>query len=56
MPLKPNNIIQAAEVDLKRRQRNVLRHRGELSSEAEIYAFYAPHVRHCQGSPPRYSA
>jgi hypothetical protein len=43
--LKPRNILQAAEADLKRRERNVKRYQGELSSEVELYAFYGPHVR-----------
>jgi hypothetical protein len=45
MSLKPQNIVQAAEADLKRRERNIKRHRGELSSDIEHYAFHASHVR-----------
>jgi hypothetical protein len=49
MSLKPRNIVQAAEADLARRKRNMLRHKGEPTpghgDETEIYAFYAPHVR-----------
>lgn len=45
MSLRPRNIIQAAKADIARRQRNMHRHQGKLSSQMELYAFYAPHVR-----------
>jgi len=45
MSLKARNLIQAAQADLKRRERNVLRWKGQLSSDAEYYAFHAAHVR-----------
>jgi hypothetical protein len=45
MTLRPRNIVQAAEADIARRQRNMARHEGRLSSQMELYAFYAPHVR-----------
>lgn len=45
MSLKPRNLIQAAKADLARRERNVLRHEGRLSSDVEHYAFHAAHVR-----------
>jgi hypothetical protein len=50
MPLKPNNIIQAASADLARRSRNKYRHEMaaqgvEVLGDVEHYAFYAPHVR-----------
>lgn len=50
MSLRPRNIIQAAEADLKRRERNVARYGGRLSSPHELYAFYAPHVRRAENA------
>lgn len=46
MSLRPRNIIQAAEADLKRRARNKARSEG-----FEHYAFYAPHVRRARDIP-----
>jgi len=49
MSLKPQNLIQAAEADLRRRERNVARHKGlplgGFGLKTEQYAFHAPHVR-----------
>jgi hypothetical protein len=49
MTLKSRNLIQAAEADLKRRERNKRRHQGDWlgpkGDTFEHYAFHAPHVR-----------
>lgn len=58
MPLKPQNIVQAAEADMKRRERNKERHelakRGltirHYQPEIETYAFLAHHVRRATGA------
>jgi hypothetical protein len=54
MSLKPRNLIQAAEADLKRRERNRRRHEGDwMGAEGdsfEHYAFHAPHVRRAKNA------
>ena len=44
MPLKPQNIIQAAEADLQRRQRNNAEAKTDRP-QYEQYAFHREHVR-----------
>jgi hypothetical protein len=43
--LKPRNLIQAAEADLRRRAHNKRVYAENLDAAIETYAFYAPHVR-----------
>jgi hypothetical protein len=54
MTLKPQNLIRAAEVDLRRRLTNKGTHENQVIAKQsgspshfamETYAFYAPHVR-----------
>jgi hypothetical protein len=53
MPLKPQNIVQAAEADLKRKHRNAVRagfeegykHACPYEGGYEQYAFHRKHVR-----------
>lgn len=48
MPLKPQNIVQAAEADLARQRRNAeqAKHRD---ASYEPYAFHRKHVRRAMG-------
>lgn len=45
MPLKPNNIVQAAEADIKRAAHNVYEAANYSDPTYEPYAFHRKHAR-----------